>query len=119
MTPDYNLLQRSLKCRCPQCGEGALYRSRYSVVLRDECSVCGLDFTKNDSADGPAVFLIFILGTLLVPLAIWFEFAVAPPLWAHAVIWGIATLALTLGALKPLKSYIIALQFKHRRGDWE
>ena len=41
------------------------------------------------------------------------------PLWAHACIWTFAALGLTLGLLRPLKAYIIALQFKHRPGDWK
>lgn len=87
--------------------------------MQNSCGTCHLDFTKNDSADGPAVFLIFILGFLLVPLALLVETLLSPPLWFHAVAWTIVALALTLGALKPLKSYIIALQYKHRPEDWE
>ncbi len=65
------------------------------------------------------MFLIFILGFLLVPLALLFENAFAPPLWVHAVLWGGAAIGITLGALRPLKAYVIALQYKHRPGDWE
>ncbi len=89
------------------------------MSLRDNCAVCGLDLTKNDSADGPAVFLIFILGFLLVPLALITDNLFSPPLWVHAILWGSVALGLTLGALRPLKAYIIALQFKHRPKDWE
>ncbi len=87
--------------------------------LLDACPSCGLDYTRIDAADGPAVFLIFILGTLLVPAALLLDWLVAVPLWVHAVLWGMIALGATLGALKPLKAYIIALQFKHRPGDWE
>lgn len=73
---------------------------------------------RNDSGDGPAVFLIFALGFLLVPLALFVETLFAPPLWVHAVLWTVVALGLTIGALRPLKSYVIALQFKHRPGDW-
>ena len=78
-----------------------------------------MDYTKNDSADGPAVFMIFVLGFTLVPLALLFENIIAPPLWVHALLWSVVALGLTVGMLKPLKSYIIALQYKHRPGDWE
>jgi uncharacterized protein (DUF983 family) len=116
---DVDLLISALKCKCPRCRKGNLYRSALDLNVNDSCASCGLDFTKNDSADGPAVFLIFILGFLLVPIAIAFEFAFNPPLWVHAVLWSIVAVGLTMGMLKPLKSYIIALQFKHRPGDWE
>lgn len=83
------------------------------------CSHCGLAFAKNDSADGPAVFLIFILGFLLVPLALLFETVFAPPLWLHAVLWGSIALAITIGLLRPIKALVIALQFKHRPEGWQ
>ncbi len=116
---DTNLLRVGLSCKCPKCQKGDLYKAGFSVELRDVCDECGLDFTKNDSADGPAVFMIFLLGFSLVPLALVFEALVAPPLWVHAVLWTVVALGLTLGALRPLKAYVIALQYKHRPGDWE
>lgn len=89
------------------------------MTLRESCAHCGLDFTKNDSADGPAVFLIFVLGFLLVPLALLTDSLFHWPLWLHAIVWGFVALSLTLGALRPLKAYIIALQYKHRESDWK
>jgi uncharacterized protein (DUF983 family) len=115
---DKSFLSYALSCKCPKCHEGDLYKKGITVDLRDKCDVCGLDFTKNDSADGPAVFMIFVLGFLLVPLALIFEAVFGPPLWVHAVLWSVVALGLTLGALRPLKSLVIALQFKHRPGDW-
>jgi uncharacterized protein (DUF983 family) len=112
-------LGNAMRCRCPRCGTGALYQNKYALSLRDRCSECGLDFSKNDSADGPAVFLIFILGFALVPMALIVEMNFSPPVWVHAVVWIPLTLGITLGLLRPLKSYVIALQFKHRPGSWE
>ncbi len=120
MLPDSKLLEKALRCRCPQCGKGDLYEPGFfTFTLKNKCDVCGLDLAKNDSADGPAVFLIFILGGLLVPLALIVDAVFSPALWLHAIIWTLAALGLTLGMLKPLKAYVIALQFKHRRSDWE
>lgn len=116
---DLKLLKQSLKCRCPKCEKGRLFQSKFSLELNDTCPHCGLDLTKSDAADGPAVLLIFVLGTLLLPLAITLEFAIEPPLWVHAVLWGALALVLTVGSLNPLKSYIIALQYKHRASDWD
>jgi uncharacterized protein (DUF983 family) len=116
---DTNLIKKALSCTCPRCNEGALFKSRYSYDLNETCATCGLDLTKNDSADGPAVLLIFVLGALLVPLALIVDAWIEPPLWVHAILWTIITLGLILGALKPLKSYIIGLQFKHSPQDWK
>lgn len=118
LLPDPRPIRLALGCKCPKCGEGSLFTSRFTMTVRPQCPVCGLNLAENDVGDGPAVFLIFLLGTLLVPLALLFEKLAGPPLWVHAVLWGIVAVALTLGALRPLKAYIIALQFKHRPGAW-
>lgn len=115
---DKGLIRLAWRCKCPRCREGDLYPAKFNLALADRCSVCGLNLAKNDSADGPAVFLIFILGFLLVPLALILDAAVTPPLWVHAVLWTVVALVITLGLLKPIKTYVIALQFKHRPGDW-
>lgn len=117
--PDKSLMRRALACRCPKCHEGRLFKRGFTLDIEEKCDVCGLDFSKADSADGPAVFLIFVLGFALVPLALILEVLAAPPLWVHGVLWSAVALGATVGALKPLKSYIIALQFKHRAGDFE
>ena len=119
MKPDFALMKTALSCRCPRCGEGRLFKSFTSLELNDVCNSCGLVLAENDTGDGPAVFLIFILGFALVPLAILFEFWVEPPLWVHAVLWGIVAIGLTVGSLKPLKSYILALQYKYRPGAFD
>lgn len=109
----------SLRQKCPRCGEGDLFASRWSLDLQDTCPHCGFDISQNDVADGPAVFLIFLLGFLVVPLALIVAFFVDWPLWLHGVIWTALCLVITLGSLRFLKSYIITLQYKHRPDDWE
>jgi uncharacterized protein (DUF983 family) len=116
---DLSTIKSAIACKCPRCGQGSLYPSGFNLALNTTCPSCGLDLAKNDSADGPAVFLIFFLGFLLVPLALLLENLVAPPLWVHAVLWGIIAFGITIGLLRPLKAYIIALQYKHRPGDWQ
>ncbi len=119
MTPDMEMLKLGLACKCPSCKKGSLYKPGITLTLRDKCEGCGLDLAKNDSADGPAVFLIFILGFALVPLALLVDALVHPSLWVHGILWSVVALGITLGTLRPLKSYIIALQFKYRPEDWE
>ncbi len=110
---------QGVQCRCPKCHEGKLYPSRFNLILKKQCDSCGLDLSKNDSADGPAVFLIFLLGTVIVPLALWFDALFSPALYVHAVLWAVVLLILTVGLLKPLKSYIIFLQYKYTPNSWE
>ena len=115
----FHLIRQSFRCRCPRCGQGRLYVSRFDLRLNDRCGSCGLNLADNDSADGPAVFLIFLLGFLLVPAAVWMDWAFDVPLWVHAVLWGLLALVLTVGALKPLKSLVLLIQYRTRPGSWQ
>lgn len=119
MKADHDLLTLALGQKCPRCGVGALYKPGLSVTVRDACDHCGMHIGRHDSADGPAVFLIFLLGTILVPLALLVETIFAPPLWVHGVGWTVVALSITIGLLRPIKAYVIALQYKHRSSDWD
>lgn len=119
MLPDLKMLKLGWQCRCPACQDGKIFKPGFSLSLKERCSVCGFDLAKNDSADGPAVFLIFILGFSIVPLALIVDAAFHWPIWVHTAVWSAVILGLTLGSLRPLKAYIIALQYKHRKSDWD
>ncbi len=116
---DTAILKLGWTCKCPKCGQGDLYASRVSLSLKDNCDVCGLNLADNDSADGPAVFLIFILGFAIVPIALLIDYLYAWPVWLHGIVWGFVSLAFIIASMRPLKAYIIALQFKHRPNDWQ
>lgn len=110
-------LTAALRCACPRCGRGRLFVGYLRV--RDRCDACGLALARNDSGDGPAVFLIFVLGALIVGLALWTEATFSPPYWLHLAIWPALTIVLTLASMRPLKAYVVALQYRHRRSDFE
>ena len=104
-----------LRCRCPRCGQGKLFEGLLTVSKR--CAVCGLDLEKEDAGDGPAVFIIFILGFLVVPLVFLLEAAAEPPIWVHLLIWPMVIVVLAVLMLRPMKSILIAQQFKHHASD--
>ena len=98
--------------RCPRCGKGRLFKN--VLELRERCEKCGLSYHFINTGDGPAVFAIFILGFLVLGMALYVEFTYEPPTWVHVVLWGVATPLLALGVLRLLKSVLIVLQFKHK-----
>ena len=102
----------ALLARCPRCGNGRLFKN--VLELRDNCEGCGLSYRFIDTGDGPAVFAIFILGFLVLGLALYVEFTYGPAVWVHIVLWGALTPLLALGLLRFLKALLIALQFKHK-----
>lgn len=106
------LLAVALAGRCPRCGRGKLFE-RY-LKPAPSCSSCGLDFRFIDSGDGPAVFVILIVGFVVVIGALITEVKAAPPYWVHALLWLPTTSILALGLLRPAKALMIALQYRHR-----
>jgi uncharacterized protein (DUF983 family) len=110
--PAVSVLAAALLCRCPRCGRGRLYDGLLTVAPR--CAHCGLDLAAQDAGDGPAVFVILILGALVVGLAILVEVLFEPPLWVHVALWTPFTLAASILLLRPLKAALIALQYRHR-----
>ncbi|MCR9130001.1 MAG: DUF983 domain-containing protein [Alphaproteobacteria bacterium] len=100
-----------LRGRCPRCGEGRLFSGYLKIA--DTCEACGLDFRGEDAGDGPAVFIMFAVGFIVVPLALVAEVAFSPPLWLHMVLWIPVSLALILIMLPPFKATLYALQYKH------
>ena len=108
------------RCRCPACGKGPLFDGFLKVA--ETCTHCGFALGKADSGDGPAVFVIMIVGFVMVFAALYTEIAVRPPIWVHLVIWLPLATALCLGLLRPMKGLMIAAQIRnhaaqHRRED--
>ena len=68
-----------LRGRCPRCGEGRLFSGYLKIA--DSCEACGLDFRGEDAGDGPAVFIMFAVGFIVVPLALVAEVAFSPPVY--------------------------------------
>src|SRR5690606_30797309 len=107
--------QAGLQGRCPACGRGRLFSGYLQVA--EHCEACGLDLARQDSGDGPAVFVIFIIGALVVPMALLLEAWGEPAAWVHVVVWPPVILAGAVALLRPLKGLMIALQFRHDAGE--
>ena len=77
------------------------------------CRACGLDFDSFNVGDGPAAFLILIVGAVLTVLAVTVDLSLSPPWWVHLV-WIPVGLLLTLAGLRAAKAWLIAQEFAHR-----
>lgn len=96
---------------CPRCGAHTLFNG--VVRFADRCRACGLDFQSFNVGDGPAAFLILIVGTIVVVAALVVDGAFSPPFWVHLVWVPIAT-ALTIAGLRVSKAWLLAQEYKHR-----
>jgi len=104
-------LAAALKGSCPQCGQGPLFKGW--VTFAPKCSACSLDFDSFNVGDGPAAFLILIVGAILTFCAAFVELSFTPPWWVHLV-WAPVGLLLTLAGLREAKAALLAQEYIHR-----
>jgi len=95
---------------CPRCGAHSLFAGWVQFVHK--CRSCGLDFDSFNVGDGPAAFLIFIVGTITVVAALVIDGAFSPPWWVHLV-WVPVAATLTIGGLRFSKALLLALEYRH------
>ena len=100
--------------RCPNCAQGPLFDGFLKVAAR--CPACGFDLASSDSGDGPAVFVILVVGFIAVFGAMFTEIVYRPPVWAPLVIWIPFAGLLSLALLRPMKGLMIAAHIRNRAG---
>lgn len=103
--------EAALRGLCPRCGARSLFQG--VAGFAPQCRNCGLDFAAFNVGDGPAAFLILIIGALITGLAIAFELTVGPPWWVHLLVWPPITLAAVLGSLRLAKAALVALEYRN------
>lgn len=104
-------VQTGLKGRCPICGEGNLFSG--FLEFASYCEVCHADFSIEDAGDGPTVFVIFIVGIFIVPMALAFSMILNAPMWLTFVIWIPIIVIACLILLRLLRGVMFNLQWKH------
>jgi uncharacterized protein (DUF983 family) len=110
--PPVSVVSAALFCHCPRCGQGKLYDGLLSVAA--SCARCGLDLRAQDAGDGPAAFVVLILGAISVALAILIEAKLEPPAWIHLVLWPPVVIGGGIVLMRHLKAGMIALHYRHR-----
>ena len=96
---------------CPRCGAKSLYAGLLRFAPR--CPACDLDFAAFNVGDGPAAFLILIVGAIVTIGAVWLQLSVEPPFWVHILIWVPVAAALTIGMLRVAKAALLKLEYKN------
>ena len=96
---------------CPRCGSRTLFAGLARFASR--CRNCDLDFKAFNVGDGPAAFLILIVGAIVAGGAILLDQSISPPWWVHLV-WLPVGLGLTITGLRIGKAALIFQEYKHR-----
>ncbi len=110
--PPVSPYSTGLAGKCPRCGAGHLFEGFLTVAPR--CDVCGLSFEFAGTGDGPAVFVSFAAGFIVVGLALILDILYEPPIWVHLLISLPLVLIVCLGLLRPLKGLLVALQYRNK-----
>lgn len=105
-------LLRGWNCRCPNCGQGALFRSFLKV--NDHCPRCQAELFHQRADDGPAYVTIIIVGHILAPVMLFLFANWDPnPIWT-AILLSLGCVALSLYLLPRLKGVFVGFQWAKR-----
>ena len=104
-------VEAALKGLCPRCGARTLFAGITSFEPR--CRACRLDFAAFNVGDGPAAFLILVVGALITGLAIALELSLEPPFWVHILLWIPLAAAAVAGSLRLAKGMLLVLEYRN------
>lgn len=101
---------RGFKRRCPNCGEGRAFRGYLTVV--DRCDACGVELGRIRADDFPPYLTIFVVGHIVVPLALFAEQSYSWSVGLHLAIWMPLALILLLSLLPLMKGAAVGLMWR-------
>jgi uncharacterized protein (DUF983 family) len=101
--------------RCPNCGKGKLFKGYLKIA--DHCFACGEDFRSADSGDGPAFFVMSIVGAVVVPIAFILQMGVGLSIAATMAVAFALIGLLTFLLLPPTKGVLYAAQWANKAGE--
>jgi uncharacterized protein (DUF983 family) len=100
-------LRRGAQGRCPNCGQGRLFRAYLKV--RPTCECCGHNNGRYPADDAPPYFTILILGHLVIGPLLIFPFIWTSPTWLVLAILLPALTVLTLTLLPIVKGAVVGV----------
>lgn len=100
---------RGARGRCPACGDKSLF-AKY-LKVRGDCTSCGLHLGGHQADDAPPYFTIFIVGHIIVPVALLVERAYMPPLYVHFIIFTVLSIIVAMLSLPIVKGAVVGLQW--------
>lgn len=110
-------IMRGSRGKCPSCGAGKLFRKYLKIA--DQCQHCSEELHHHRADDAPPYFTIFIVGHILVPLALAVERYWHPAMFIHMAIWLPLAVLLTLVLLPIVKGAVVGLQWALRMHGFE
>ena len=110
--PTKPAIWNGLRCKCPNCGTGALFSGYLKVT--DACENCGEALHHHRADDGPAYLTILLVGHLMVPFIHIGFVHLRPEPWILALVLTTLCVALALFLLPRMKGLVVAIQWAKR-----
>lgn len=80
----------------------------------ERCAVCDFDYSRLNTGDGAASFIMQISGGLVIFPALFIQIAYRPPIWALLLVAVPLVAGLALALMRPGKGLMIALQMRNK-----
>jgi uncharacterized protein (DUF983 family) len=98
-----------IKCRCPKCGKGRLFRAYLKVA--DSCANCGEELKWHKADDMPPYISIVIVGHIIIGLMMELETLAPQAPFIYLVTMVPLALLLPLAILPSVKGAVVGLQW--------
>jgi len=105
----WSAVKRGWFGRCPNCGEGRLFRAFLKPV--DSCSHCHEEMHHQRADDFPPYLVIFVVGHIVVGGYLMAERMVTLNSWQHLAIWAPMTVLMAIVMMQPTKGAVIGMQW--------
>lgn len=110
--PVFPAVMRGVRCRCPKCGRGHLFRAYLKVA--DRCDFCGEELFHHRADDLPPYLAIVIVGHILIGVMLDLEMTHPLGGLAYLMIMVPLALILPLAILPSIKGGVVGLQWANR-----
>jgi len=115
------MLLSALRCRCPRCHEGALFRAWPNKVL-PRCQNCGLNYFREEGYFVGGMVVTYIMSMAVIAVVSLVVFFLLPDKGmlsenGKMVVWFAAAILLTLGFLR--RSYSLWISLDYWIEPWE
>lgn len=105
----WQAMWNGMKCRCPNCGKGKLFRAYLKVA--DTCSNCGEELHWHKADDMPPYISIIIVGHLIIGLMMELESTAPQEPWVYLATMVPLALIMPLAMLPSIKGAVVGLQW--------
>lgn len=107
-------IMAGLMCRCPECGEGQIFRKSLDI---QRCDICGLDLRESNPGDGLATIVFLLVGAVGCLGIVWSELVLKWPVWALIVVWLPIIGLLSIVLIRPFKGLMVALLYRTQAAE--